>query len=53
MNMREIFVNTTNDIIKNDKRVALILGGISVASFQESIDAFPERVFDAGISEQG
>ena len=52
MNMREIFVNTTNDIIKNDKRVALILGGISVASFQESIDAFPERVFDAGISEQ-
>ena len=52
MNMREMFVNTTNELIKNDSRVALILGGISVASFQESIDAFPERVFDAGISEQ-
>lgn len=52
MNMREMFVHTTNELIKKDKRVALILGGISVASFQESIDAFPERVFDAGISEQ-
>ena len=52
MNMREMFVKTTNDLIKRDSRVALILGGISVASFQESIDAFPERVFDAGISEQ-
>lgn len=52
MNMREMFVSTTNELIKKDKRVALILGGISVASFQESIDAFPERVFDAGISEQ-
>lgn len=52
MNMREMFVNTTNELIKKDDRVALILGGISVASFQESIDAFPKRVFDAGISEQ-
>ena len=50
--MREMFVNTTNELIKKDNRVALILGGISVASFQESIEAFPQRVFDAGISEQ-
>lgn len=52
MNMREMFVKTTNELIEKDKRVALILGGISVASFQESIDKYPERAFDAGISEQ-
>ena len=52
MNMREMFVQTTNEIVDNDKRVALILGGISVASFSESIEKYPERCFDAGISEQ-
>lgn len=52
MNMREMFVNTTNELINKDKRVALILGGISVASFADSIAKYPERVFDAGISEQ-
>ena len=50
--MREMFVATTNELINRDKRVALILGGISVASFAESIAKYPERVFDAGISEQ-
>ena len=52
MNMREMFVKTTNEIVDNDKRVALILGGISVASFSEPIEKYPERCFDAGISEQ-
>lgn len=52
MNMREMFVKTTNELIDKDKRVALILGGISVASFTESIEKYPERCFDAGISEQ-
>lgn len=52
MNMREMFVQTTNELIEKDKRVALILGGISVASFKESIAKYPERVFDAGIMEQ-
>ena len=52
MNMREMFVNTTNELIDKDKRVALVLGGISVASFEQSIEKYPERVFDAGISEQ-
>ena len=45
MNMREMFVTTTNELINKDKRVALILGGISVASFAESIEKYPERVF--------
>ena len=52
MNMREAFVATTNDLIEKDPRVALILGGISVASFSESIRKYPGRVFDAGILEQ-
>lgn len=52
MNMREMFVHTTNELINKDQRVALILGGISVASFADSIEKYPERVFDAGISEQ-
>lgn len=53
MNMREMFVKTTKELIENDSKVALILGGISVASFSESINKYPERVFDAGIMEQG
>ena len=53
MNMREMFVKTTNELIEKDSKVALILGGISVASFSESIKKYPERVFDAGIMEQG
>lgn len=53
MNMREMFVTTTNELIDKDPKVALILGGISVASFEESIKKYPERVFDAGIMEQG
>lgn len=52
MNMRETFVSVTNDIIENDPRVSLVLGGISVASFRESIKKYPKRVFDAGIMEQ-
>lgn len=52
MNMREMFVKTTNELIDKDKRIALILGGISVASFTDSIEKYPGRCFDAGISEQ-
>lgn len=53
MNMREQFVATTNELIQNDSRVALLLGGISVAAFEDNIEKFPNRVFNAGISEQG
>lgn len=52
MNMREMFIKTTNELVDKDKRIALILGGISVVSFAESIEKYPERCFDAGISEQ-
>lgn len=52
MNMRQQFVATTNDLIENNDKVALLLGGISVASFTDSIKKYPNRVFNAGISEQ-
>lgn len=52
MNMREQFVATTNELIEKDSRVALLLGGISVAAFKENLEKYPNRVFNAGISEQ-
>ena len=52
MNMREAFVNTTKELIEKDEKTALVLGGISVASFAECIQKFPCRVFDVGIMEQ-
>lgn len=52
MNMREQFVATTNELIENNPKVALLLGGISVAAFTENIEKYPNRVFNAGISEQ-
>lgn len=53
MNMREQFVKTTSELIEEDSKVAVLLGGISVASFEEKINKYPFRVFDAGILEQG
>lgn len=52
MNMREAFVYAANDLIARDPRLALVLAGISVASFSQSISKYPKRVFDAGIMEQ-
>lgn len=52
MNMREQFVATTNELIENNSKVALLLGGISVASFTDNMKKYPNRVFNAGISEQ-
>lgn len=52
MNMREQFVKTTNELIETNENVAVLLGGISVASFHESMEKHPNRVFDAGILEQ-
>lgn len=52
MNMRQQFVATTNELIENNPKVALLLGGISVASFNDNLQKYPNRVFNAGISEQ-
>lgn len=52
MNMRECFVQTTKELIRADNKVGLVLAGISVAGFADEIKDFPERIFDAGISEQ-
>lgn len=52
MNMREQFIQTTKELLKKDNRIALILSGISVASFSDCFNKYPYRAFDAGISEQ-
>lgn len=52
MNMREAFVAATKDILKENEKTALVLGGISVASFSDELEKYPKRVFDAGIMEQ-
>ena len=52
MNMREQFVNTTLELFNKDEKTAILLGGISVASFNEAITKAPNRAFNAGICEQ-
>ena len=52
MNMRDKFYQITNELINKDSKVALILAGISIAGFKESMEKYPERVFNAGILEQ-
>lgn len=52
MNMRETFVAVTKELIEKNSKTALVLGGISVASFSDELRKFPKRVFDAGIMEQ-
>ncbi|HET8909074.1 MAG TPA: transketolase C-terminal domain-containing protein [Ktedonobacterales bacterium] len=51
--MRQQMVRTLTDILDEDKRVAVLLGGISVSLFDKSLyRAQPERIYDVGISEQ-
>jgi len=50
--MRDKFYQVVNRILDKDKKTALILAGIGVAGFKESIDKYPDRVFNAGILEQ-
>lgn len=51
--MRQQMVRTLTDILGEDKRVAVLLGGISVSLFDKSLyRAQPERIYDVGISEQ-
>lgn len=52
MNMREQFISTTIDLVEKDERVSVLLGGISVASFESITRKYPNRAFDAGICEQ-
>ena len=50
--MRKQLVKTVESIMEQDKRVALLLGDISVFGFKKSFELFPDRVFNIGILEQ-
>ncbi len=52
MNMREQFIASTHELFNKDERVSVLLGGISIASFNDLIDKYPYRAFDTGICEQ-
>ncbi|HLA25862.1 hypothetical protein A3A09_02990 [Candidatus Nomurabacteria bacterium RIFCSPLOWO2_01_FULL_42_20] len=50
--MRKQFVKTIEEILKEDKRLVLLLGDIGVFGFRDSLSRFPDRVYNIGILEQ-
>lgn len=52
MNEREQFICTTKELLENDENTALILAGISMASFEDDFQKYSKRVINAGICEQ-
>ncbi len=49
--MRQQFRDTITDLARQDERIVLILGGISVYLFQEFQELFPDRFYNIGICE--
>lgn len=52
MNMRQQFIETTEFLVENDKRVVTLLGDIGVFGFRKSMAKYPTRVYNIGILEQ-
>jgi transketolase len=50
--MRKMFPLTVHELMKQDKRIVVLLGDISVFGFQNCFRDFPERTFNIGICEQ-
>jgi len=50
--MRKQLVQTVESILKQDPRVALLLGDIGVFGFRNAFQLFPNRVYNVGILEQ-
>ncbi|WDZ87946.1 transketolase family protein [Micromonospora cathayae] len=50
--MRDVFVDTTHQLLTEDPRTALVLADISADSFQEAARRHPDRVINVGIREQ-
>jgi transketolase len=50
--MRKMFPLTVHELMKQDKRIVVLLGDISVYGFQNCFKDFPERTFNIGICEQ-
>src|ERR1017187_9372268 len=50
--MRKKFPLTVHELMKQDKRIVVLLGDISVFGFQNCFKDFPEGTFNIGICEQ-
>jgi transketolase len=50
--MRKQLIKTIESLIKEDEKVVLLLGDIGVHGFRESLQSYPERVYNIGILEQ-
>ena len=53
MTMRKQLVKTVSRLLASDERLVLLLGDIGVFGFRDAFEAFPDRVFNIGILEQG
>ncbi|MEN6568371.1 MAG: hypothetical protein ABFC57_18970 [Veillonellales bacterium] len=52
MSMRQQFVNSTEEILRDDPKTVLLLGDIGVFGFRNAFERFPTRVYNIGILEQ-
>jgi len=50
--MRKQFPLTVHGLMKNDKRIVVLLGDIGIFAFKDCFKDFPERTFNVGILEQ-
>lgn len=50
--MRKQFVKTTEELLKNDDRLVVLLGDIGVFGFRQSFERYPDRIYNIGILEQ-
>jgi transketolase len=53
MSMRKQLVQTVSRLLASDERLVLLLCDIGVFGFREAQQAFPDRVYNIGILEQG
>lgn len=50
--MRDTFIRTTTELLRDDPRTALVLADISAAAFASAAGRHPDRVLNVGIREQ-
>ncbi len=50
--MRQQFVTTVTDVMKNDNKVVVLLGDIGVHGFRNVFTEHPKRIYNIGILEQ-